>query len=52
MVYRWKSNPSLGGLPEKPLISGHMFSSLKELWNKPILRVRLNENFDTEFFPE
>lgn len=52
MVYRWKSNPSLGGLPEKPSTSGHMFKSLKEFWNMPLMKVRLNKNFDTEFFPE
>lgn len=52
MIYRWKSNPNLGGLPEKPYTSGHMFKSLKEFWNMPLMKVRLNKNFDTEFFPE
>lgn len=41
MIYRWKSNPSLGGLPEnaeqdKADILQSTVKGIKDLWNKPI----------------
>ena len=44
MVYRWKSDPSLGGLPEnteqdKAGVLQSTFKGIKDLWNKPLVSI-------------
>lgn len=52
MIYKWKSNPYLGGLPEKPTVGGDMFNTIKSFWNMPLMKIRLGKNSNSENNPK